>query len=171
MEEEVPGLSFSFAEAAPELDDSQKALRDKFVIQYLVDFDPLAAAIRVGFAKSYAKEYAEQFMDETYVRNKIVQMQMSKAFEPRVEEDETKRKIRTMLMREAQDYGPGSSHSARVAALGKLMSLYGMDAPVKSAVEHSMRGGVMRIPATPSLNDWEEAAIDSQTKLAEDVRH
>lgn len=73
-------------------------------------------------------------------------------------------------MREAHYRGPGSSHAARVAALGKLASIRDMDAPTKIKADLSMRGGVMMIPAIANLEDWEKAAQASQSSLQEDAK-
>lgn len=163
------GIVFLPEEVAQELSEEQKKLRDRFVVQYLVDFDAIAAAMRVGYPKNYAKDYAQKFMDESYVRNAIAKGMVAVAEDEKNEDTITKRDVRAMLLKEAKNYGPGSSHSARVAALGKLTQVYGMEAAVKNIHEH--RGGVMMVPGVASVTDWEQEAEASQEKLARDVRH
>lgn len=156
---------------ARELSPGEKALRDKFVDQYLIDFSPVSAALRIGFKMPYAAEMSSRFMEESYVRNKIVQLQAKAAENPEVEDEETKRNIRIGLIKEAHYTGPGSSHAARVTALKTLATLYGMEAPKKSEVEVKHRGGVMAVPGIADPDAWEDAALDSQQKLVSDVRH
>lgn len=162
------GDSLTWAAMEPEFSEQERALRDRFVEEYLVDYSPLNAARRVGFSNSFAQEYAKRFMEESYVKRRI------KHYEERTDLNEedletyNKVRIRNRLMREAHDmFANGSS---RVAALGKLMSLYGMDAPtrIKQEVEH--RGGVMTVPAIANINDWEKVAMASQAELAESAR-
>lgn len=164
-------VSFWASEAmSNELSPKEQELRDKFVDEYLLDFDQTAAAIRVGFSASFAATYAEKFMCEPYVRKRLAEKQTALAEDERAEADLDRRRIRAALMREAHYRGPGSSHAARVAALGKLASIRDMDAPTKIKADLSMRGGVMMIPAIANLEDWEKAAQASQTSLQEDAK-
>lgn len=167
MNEQVAGFWTSEA-MAPELSKSEKHLRDQFVAEYMQDFDQTAAAIRLGFGASFASAYATQFMEEPYVRKAIAERQKELAEDPKAEAEETKRRIRASLLREAHYRGPGSSHAARVSALGQLKAVYGMDQPVKTINEHLHRGGVMQVPAIASIEDWEAAATESQEKLRVD---
>lgn len=165
------GIVFQPEETTLELTEEQKKLRDRFVEQYMIDFEPVGAAIRVGYAKLYAKEYAQKFMDEPYVRQAIARKMVAASEDEKTEDNEDKRRVRKLLIREATNYGPGSSHAARVAALGKLASVFGMEAPTKSHHEHNHRGGVMAVPGIAGPQEWEDAAVASQKKLATDVRH
>lgn len=153
---------------ASDLSQSEKDLRDRFVEEYMLDFDQKAAVIRCGIMESFAKEYAGRFMNEPYVRRKIAELQKAAADDPKTEEEQTKRRIRAALLKEAHYRGPGSSHAARVGALAKLGAMYGMDAPIKTQKEVTHRGGVMMVPAIANLNDWEKAATASQEALRKD---
>lgn len=170
MQEELIEL-ISEDERAEELTDLDRQIRDQFAQEYLVDYDALAACVRIGFAKMFAENYAKKFMSETYVRNRIAQLQAHEALNPKQEANEDKRRIRSMLFKEANYHGPGSSHGARVSALAKLASIYSMDGPIKTENLHTHRGNVMRIPAQMDEDTWEREAIESQTELARDVRH
>lgn len=161
---------FLLLEHEDALSPREKELRDRFVEQYFVDNDALAASIRIGYPKHIAHVYAQQFMGEPYVRRKIAEREVAKAPDPKTEEAETKRLIRSRLLAEANYNGPGSSHSARVAALTKLMSLYGMDAPTKTQTEVTNRGGVMRIPTPTSMDTWENVAVKDQEDLVRRAR-
>lgn len=147
----------------PEFTEQEKAVRNRFVDEYLVDFSPLNAARRVGFSNAFAEQYAKRFMQEAYVRNRIEAMKHKTNVDEEALEEYDKRRIRQQLMREAHDQF--NTGAARVAALSKLMSLYGMDAPLKMKQEIEHRGGVMMVPAIANLNDWERTAMTSQQKL------
>lgn len=167
MSDEI--ASFWASEAkAQELSTQEKELRNKFVDEYLIDFDQTAAAIRIGFSASFAHTYAERFMTEPYVRKRITDLQNALIEDEKLEVEQDRRRIRAALMREAHYRGPGSSHSARVSALAKLASIRDMDAPTKIKSELTMRGGVMMVPAIAAIDEWETAAQASQTNLQKD---
>lgn len=167
MTEETNGF-WTVEAQAQELSDKEKQLRDKFVTEYLLDFDQTAAAIRIGFSASFAQTYAERFMTEPYVRKKIADMQAALAEDEKAEAEQDKRRIRAALLREAHYRGPGSSHAARVSALAKLASIRDMDAPTKVNVNANLRGGVMMVPGIAKLEDWEQSAQESQGNLQKD---
>ena len=147
----------------------EKALRNLFVEEYLTDYDALGAAIRVGYPQSFAKEYAVRFMHEPYVLQQI----KLKETTPVAEDDNEamKKRIMTGLIREANYRGPGCSQSARVAALAKLASIAGMDAPSRSKTEITgpngspFLGGQFVIPGVMTVEQWEAAAAAQQASL------
>lgn len=167
MSEEIAGFWAEEA-MAQDLSPKEKDLRDKFVSEYLIDYDQTAAAIRIGFSASFAQTYAEKFMTEPYVRKAIADLQNAMADDEKIEVELDRRRIRAALMREAHYRGPGSSHAARVSALAKLASIRDMDAPTKIKSEVALRGGVMMVPGIASLEEWEKAAQASQTDLQKD---
>lgn len=79
------------------------------------------------------------------------------------------------LYQEAADRSALTSGSSRVAAWGKLASLLGMEAEKKptAAEEAAARlpqGGVMLIPYSPDIEEWEAMAMGQQKQLKADVR-
>lgn len=153
--------------APEEMNPREKALRDMFVSEYLIDFDQVKAAMRCGFNQQFAVEYSRKFMEESYVQKRINEVRFMKVDDRALEEFD-KTRIRSSLMAEAHYYGPGSSSASRVAALGKLALMYGMEAPKKVDVNAVHRGGVMAVPGIASLEDWEKGAAESQDEL---VKH
>lgn len=151
-----------------ELSPKEKQLRDRFVDEYILDFDHIAAAMRIGFGASFAQTYAERFMQEPYVQKAIADKQLALAEDERLEAELDRRRIRAALMREAHYRGPGSSHAARVSALAKLAAIRDMDAPTKIKADVNLRGGVMMVPAIASIEEWETAAQASQGNLQRD---
>lgn len=150
-----------------ELSTRERALRDVFVKEYLIDFDPIVACMRCGFTSVMAAQYAARFMEEPYVQRKIRDEQMKTEDIADIDSKEAKKQqILAGLLREAHYRGPGSSQSARVAALSKLASIHGLDSVNKpGSVDNS---GVMLVPGVASLDDWEKVAQASQEKLAND---
>lgn len=111
----------------PNLSPSEKALRDKFVTQYLIDYDAWAAAIRIGFLNSVAPQYAIELMQCPYVRQQITSKALADVVDPVAALKAEQKQIKASLLREAHDRGPDSSHAARVSALGKLAIIAKMD--------------------------------------------
>lgn len=153
--------------------EREKDLRRRFVEQYLIDYDAPDACRRIGFTGSLALEYARKFMDETFVKQLITERESRPMDVDASAEDDAdvmRRRIITSLLRESKTVGPGSSHAARVAALNKLASLYGLTDQRKPLEDGAVRGGVMRVPEPPaSLNTWEELAAQQQASLMQDA--
>ena len=154
----------------PPLSDREKALRDMFVEQYFVDYNATNAALRCGFMRSFATEYATQFMGEPYVQMCLAQHQNNAITQDPETDTYTKQRIMNALMKEAHYHGPGASHGARVSALAKLASLHGMDREAKATKEKGVRGGVMSVPAIADIDEWEEVAVTVQEKLVQHAR-
>lgn len=142
----------------------EKANRDRFINEYLVDWRGPQAWIRAGGSESNASIKARELLKEPYVARKIrEQVDL-------IEQSQLINRNRVLagLVREANYLGVGASHSARVAAYTVLAKILGMEASIK--VDHEIRGGVMLIPAGVPVEDWEKNAIDVQSQLKLDVR-
>lgn len=171
MANEAPGPDFwNEMVMQPALSQAEIALRNKFVDEYLTDFDALAAAIRIGFLRSVAEEYAQQLIQDPYVQQQISKRQAELEANPKEAAKRRRRLTEMALYREAHYKGPGSSHAARVSALAKLAAIYDMDAPTRIEKKVTHRGGVMMIPVIASLDEWEKAAQNSQQRLVDEAR-
>lgn len=159
---------FTGVDDAP-TDQRQKALHDLFISEYLVDFNQTDAAQRCGFQREFAIEYGQRLMATPYVKRRIKELQLMKVDEVQ-DAEYNKVRVKAALIREAHYHGPGSSQSARVAALAQLSKLYGMEAPKKSEATVTHRGGVMAVPGIATMDDWEAAAVQSQVELVSDAR-
>ena len=154
-------------ETALPITAQERELRDMFVREYLKDHDYRGAAIRTGFLPQFADQYAKQFAEDPYVRKQI-DMEMTR---PLTKEEEAehervmKRIIDARLLKAACYEGHGASHGARVSALSKLATIYGMDAPLKVEQTIQHKGGVMMVPGIAAVEDWETLALKSQEKL------
>lgn len=153
----------------PELSASERVMRDRFVTQYVLDYDAKAAAIRIGFGEAFAEAYSAKYLAEPYVLQQIKKHETALAEDPDAEEADTRRRVRSALLREAYYTGPGSSHSARVSALSKLAALMGMENDSKSKADMANRGGVMEVPAIGTLEAWGAEAAAQQAKLQRDA--
>lgn len=109
----------------------ERSIRDKFAAEYITDYDQIGAAVRVGYANSYAQQFAAQFMQEPYTRLKIKELEESQGGTS--EKEQHRRRATTLLYREASNYKPGGS--SRVAAVAGLRSLHGLDEPALSKIE------------------------------------
>lgn len=154
----------------PELNEREKALRDLFVDEYLVDFNPYAAALRVGFMEAFAKEYATRFMAEPYVRKRIRLKTDGMETNSREFVGQQRNRIMQGLIKEANYTGPGASHAARVSALSKLATLLEMDPKNGAGVQGGPDGGVMVVPAMEDADSWSQAAENSQASLKATVK-
>lgn len=125
---------------SPGLSESEMRFRDLFVREYLKDFDALAAVIRMGFMAQYAPDYAKRMMFCWYVRQQLSNAEESDDYTATPEVQ--KRQVFKLLKREATYQGAGSTHGARVQALGKLADFLGMNAPLKTVTDVNLSGGV-----------------------------
>lgn len=109
----------------PELSSQEKALRDSFVIEYLKDFDPYAACLRVGFQSAFAVEFSKKLIHESYVQKRIAELQRVQPSNKEVQDKEDEALVRNVL-RQASQNGP---YASRVAAAAKLANILGIDKP------------------------------------------
>lgn len=100
-------------------------LRDLFVQEYLKDFDPHAACLRVGFLSAFATVYAQQFMNEGYVQRQIAALTRS-APASAAEQEAVDRALLENSLREAMQRGP---YASRVAAGRAFAELKGWNRP------------------------------------------
>ena len=119
------------SEMADTLTKQEKALRQRFVAEYLADYDSVGAAIRLGYQEAFAQQYAKQFLTEPYTLKLIKEKEAE--FGILTEDDQHRKKIVAGLYREA--HSRFNSGSARVAALTQLAKIIGIEAPVKTQQE------------------------------------
>lgn len=168
MSEEYTGpMEDPQEEIGANLSVREKALRDSFVREYLIDYNAHAAAIRIGYGPAYARDYAIRLMEEPYVLHQIKQVECAPSEDS---EEEMKKRVMAGLVREANYRGPGASAAARVSALAKLAAIHGMDAPIRSKTEISgLEGqalvGVIVVPGLMTPEEWEIAAAKQQEAL------
>lgn len=148
------------------LSPTEKNLRDLYVKEYLVDYDPHLACMRIGFNNSVAREKSVTFMQEPYVQRKIKELKYTKS-EDEEDEEERDRLLVLSTLRQASQSGPFPS---RVAAASKLATILGMDKPIPNQLEITHKGGVMKVPGAVSLETWEAEAVAAQEQLIRDAQ-
>lgn len=151
--------------------ESEKALRDLFVCEFLVDYDQIKAAQRIGFVRQFAVEYAKKFMDEPYVQRRISELRTSEKVNAEQLQGYNTRRVVERLMYEAHYNGPGASQAARVAALKALTDIYALGSAAQGKAAAATKagigcaGGVMVVPAIADIDAWEEVAKVKQKAL------
>lgn len=160
--------NWTWAAMAPELDPQEKALRDRFVEEFLVDGNAYLAALRVGFQAGFAKDYSAKFFNEPYVQQRLEHLKQNPGEAKQVEKYDKNLVMATLRTVATNQFEKGA---ARVAAAAKLAAIYGMDKPVEKKTTITHKGGVLMVPAIANLDDWEAIAKQSQEKLLADVRH
>lgn len=168
MDDQVEDFEITEPEEERQYSYREKALRDFFVKEYLTDYDEVAAAIRIGYPRGVAREFAKRFMNEPYVLREIQRMEGSDIASD--DPDAEKKRIIAGLKREANYRGPGSSQSARVAALSKLATLFEMDPKDKKPEENdNILDGAFVTPGVMTPEQWAEAAKKQQEELVADT--
>lgn len=173
----------SFVNGEVSYSHSDKELRDRFIAEYLRDYNSYAACVRIGYMDEVALDCAKHFMEEPYVKRGIADAEAARAKHLQTNEqedltrlpdgfvphDETtdKQRIVSGLFREAFYKGPGASHSSRVSALSKLADIYKLNKE-ESKVD-AITTNVMVVPAVGSVDGWEAAASKQQEELKKTV--
>lgn len=150
----------------PVLTQREKELRDWFVNEYLVDFDYVQAAVRLGFGSVSAFEYAKRFQFDPYVQRAISKAMNSEPDDPESYQTVHRRRILNKLEKEASYNGPGSSHGARVSALSKLVSIHGMEAPTKTVSKVTHDGKVLHDANVNVNHNFNFESLDEEDRLA-----
>lgn len=143
-----------------------------FVSEYMVDFNPVRAAVRMGFPLLQAKRKAKQLMSEPVV----LRMLQTRIDEMDPEQICSPQRLLAGLLGQAAD--PSNWGQTKVQAyktihdiLKDLRTYKKEDKKEKEAERQKARGGVMRVPAEVPLSDWERKAMASQADLKEKVRN
>ncbi|CAM0077206.1 terminase small subunit [Vibrio phage K251 g3] len=163
---------------------ADKELRDRFIREYLRDYNAYAACVRIGFMDEVALENAKLYMEEPYVRRGIADAEGQRASHLQTEQDndlstlpegfvphdlETdKQRIVSGLFREAFYKGAGASHASRVSALGKLADIYKLTK--EEQTDDKVASNVMVVPAIGSVDAWEGEASKQQAELKQTVK-
>ena len=144
---------------------SARALRELFAQEYVYDFRPIEAAKRCGFLGASARSAANRLMAEPAVQRLIKERQHEFLSRIDINQDE----VIAAFWREAHLTDIGASHSARVAALTQVAKILGIAKPEGPEVNVNI-GGVMEVPASTTVDEWEKQAVEQQAKLRADVR-
>lgn len=145
--------------------NDRKMLREKFVREYIKDFNGTEAMRRLGYRHSAVNVHAAKFLRDPYTQWFLRQL-LDKLDEKAIV---NRNMVLSGLLKEANARGYDDSHSARVSAWRTLGRILGMEI-TKVEGNLNVNGGVMAVPFTGSLEDWEKQTQAAQAKLKEDVR-
>jgi phage terminase small subunit len=135
----------------------------EFIEHYLNCFNATEAARRMGYEGSSASTQGHEFFHNEFTQAELKQRYENQALESKG----ARREIIAMLYREANNHGLGSSHSARVRAQVQLSKIFGLETiQIDAKVEHG--GGVMVVPMSQSIDEWERSALKQQEDLQRD---
>lgn len=158
---------------APQLTQAEREFRDRFVTEYLIDYSPVEACIRLGFAKEYANDYAHTYMLDGYVQREVKRREVLENTSDGNGDEAIRKRIKAQLFREA--HNQFSKPTARIAALKVLADIYGMNAPVKSESTVRVESNVkFYLPDNgrdrkPALTGPVEDAVQVPAQVVEEV--
>lgn len=95
----------------------------RFVEEYLIDFNATQAAIRAGYSENSAYSIGQENLKKPEIKGEIDKLTDKMTERALI----TKERIIQGLLNEAETFGEGSSHSARVSAwahLGKHLQMF-----------------------------------------------
>lgn len=147
------------------------AKREAFIREFVKDWSVKNAAIRAGIPAAGASKQGSELMNEKYVQKRINEYIESIDEEVLID----RKKVIVGLMKEATNFGPGSSSNARVQAWKVLGKYLGMEI-TNVNVDITHKGNVMIIPGVGSdgrvidAEEWSAVAAESQHALKKDVR-
>lgn len=98
------------------------AKQQRFVEEYLVDMNATQAAIRAGYSKKTAYSIGGENLRKPEIKKAIKKATKVIRKRAKISTDDVVRGLRD----EAENKGPGSKHSARVAAWAHLAKYLGM---------------------------------------------
>jgi hypothetical protein len=138
--------------------------RDKFVEGLLLGMPRIDAAIYAGHTKAQAVKQGTLMFYEPYVQARFHALREAMEEENLITRKELILNLKSIAIDDMEDSRNRISSSALIA---KIM---GYEAPTKTANLHLIQGGVMLVPVAGTPAQWEEAAMETQTRLKENVR-
>lgn len=157
------------------LTDKTRDRADRFVLQYLRDFNATQAFIRLSMEEGrpyedisydYAMNKGWEMTRWPYIASRLDLARQEAAQEQILTEND----LLWGIKKEMNFHGAGASHGARVSALALGAKIKGMEAPKKVEASVALRGGIMIVPETADLKSWEARASAAQAALKEEVR-
>jgi phage terminase small subunit len=111
--------------------------QERFVNEFLVDFDASKSAVRAGYSEQSAKSIGSENLSKPYIKEAI-KLQLDKLS---AETFINREMILTGLLKEAMDRGERSTSAARVSAWDKLAKVSGLylDVQVTTTVDDIIR--------------------------------
>jgi phage terminase small subunit len=133
----------------------------EFIEHYLQSFNATEAARRMGYEGGSASSQGYEFFHHPFTKAELLKNYKQLSDENKDAQNE----IISMLYREANYFGEGSSHSSRVRAQTQLSKIFGLETiQLNTKVEHV--GGVMIVPGgNLTLEEMEKEMAEQQAEL------
>lgn len=116
--------------------------QQRFIEEYLIDFNATQAAIRAGYSENSAGQIGEQNLKKLEIKSEIDRLTAQMTEKAIV----TKEMVLQGLLDEARLYDEGASHSARVSAwahLGKHLGIFMDKVELSGKVEVTSLGSLI----------------------------
>jgi hypothetical protein len=123
-----------------ELTNDERALRDRYVSEYLKDYDVFQAALRTGFQLTFALDWGKRLHQDGYVQSQIATLTRRPAADPTAQEIED-RALLENTYREVMQRGSGA---ARVAAGRAFAAMKGWEKPDGAADTEETLSAILR---------------------------
>lgn len=161
--------SYSLDNALPASPDegythAELAQMERFAQEFIVDFNGVQAALRMGIALEKAASWVSKKLYTPYVQSEILRLIRTLPESSIVNRNQ----VLAGLLKEANREGPDASSASRIAAwtqIGKILGMYVQRIEINPRV-----GSVMQVPMASSLESWEKSAITAQSQLMEDAK-
>jgi len=115
---------------APIPSPQEKALWDKFVEEYMKDFNALEACLRIGFDHVFAVEFSKTLLVKPYVQQEIMKRKLDLGD---IKEEDLIARDRALILATLREGAQSGQMATRVAAAKVLAGMHGLDqAPDKT---------------------------------------
>lgn len=101
------------------LSDKEIALRDSFIKEYMVDFEPFSACLRMGFLPTFAADWSKRLYQDPYVQRGIAKATREQQIDPKTQEAQDRALIENTL-REGMQRGPFASRTAAARLMAEM---------------------------------------------------
>jgi len=133
---------------SPDPSPFEKDLFDRFVTEYLVDFDAYAASLRLGFNSTFANERSKLFLMEPYIQRQIAKRSREAPEDPAKTISEDIELVKTTLRRSMQQ----GSNLTQVQAASRMAEIHGLgknsnNSDVEAAIAEALASFATRAPA------------------------
>lgn len=168
VKEATPGITADQFAASFNVPFEEVCRMRHFVHEYIKDFNPTLAALRMGYPDTGAGTVGSLLLGNAFTQLRIGELLDAMEAEAIVSGS----RIVAGLLKEANapDVAFSSNASTRIAAWKALAKIKGLDAPKvpdKPGLPLAMLGGVMLVPIATHPDEWGKFAAASQRALKE----
>lgn len=125
--ESIPDLTQSLSE-------KEIVLRENFIREFMVDFEPYNACLRMGFMPVFANDWSKRLLQDPYVQRGIAKLMRQAQPDPKEQEAQDLALVKNTL-RENMQRGPFAS---RTAAARLFAEMHGWAKPDTADAEKAL---------------------------------